>query len=108
MMGATPSSAVQQTAYLEALDEYIDHDEHGKLRACLLDSEGNRLLDSEGNPKTLRHRFAVYCDDIAAGANWHTNQGWKGEVRSKEHNLPQLHHIRAWNRTQGGQPVLDT
>ena len=29
----------------------------------------DRLLDSEGNPKTLRHRFAVYCDDIAAGAN---------------------------------------
>ena len=69
MMGATPSSAVQQTAYLEALDEYIDYDEHGNLRACLLDSNGNRLLDSEGNPKTLRHRFAVYCDDIAAGAN---------------------------------------
>jgi len=69
MMGATPSSAVQQTAYLEALDEYIDYDEHGNLRACLLDSNGNRLLDSEGNHKTLRHRFAVYCDDIAAGAN---------------------------------------
>jgi hypothetical protein len=69
MMGATPSSAVQQTAYLEALDEYIDYDENGDLRACLLDSKGNRLLDSEGNPKTLRHRFAVYCDDIAAGAN---------------------------------------
>jgi hypothetical protein len=23
-------------------------------------------LDKEGNPKTLRHKFAVYCDDIAA------------------------------------------
>ena len=30
---------------------------------------GNRLLDSNGSPKTLRHKFAVYCDDIAAGAN---------------------------------------
>ena len=69
MMGATPSSAVQQTAYLEALDEYIDHDEHGNLRACLLAADGSRLLDSEGNPKTLRHKFAVYCDDIAAGAD---------------------------------------
>jgi hypothetical protein len=69
MMVATPSSAVQQTAYLEALNKYIDYDEHGNLRACLLDSNGNRLRDSEGNPKTLCHRFAVYCDDISAGAN---------------------------------------
>jgi hypothetical protein len=28
-----------------------------------------RLLDANGSPKTLRHKFAVYCDDIAAGAN---------------------------------------
>ncbi len=69
MMGATPSSAVQQTAYLEALDEYIDYAEHGYLRACLLAPDGSPLLDADGNPKTLRHRFAVYCDDIAAGAN---------------------------------------
>ena len=122
MMGATPSSAVQQTAYLEALDEYIDYDEHGNLWACLLDSNGNRLLDSEGNPKTLRHRFAVYCDDIAAGANTleeravrtvrsahllllesrDSDQGWESQVRSQEHNLPQLHHIGTWNRTEGG------
>ena len=27
------------------------------------------MLDSNGSPKTLRHKFAVYCDDIAAGAN---------------------------------------
>jgi hypothetical protein len=27
------------------------------------------LLDANGSPKTLRHKFAVYCDDIAAGAN---------------------------------------
>ncbi len=69
MMGATPSSAVQLTAYLEALDEYIDYDEHGNLRACLLAPDGSRLLDADGNPKTLRHKFAVYCDTIAAGEN---------------------------------------
>jgi hypothetical protein len=69
MMGAIPSSAVQQTAYLEALDQYIDYDEHDNLRQCLLDSNGERLKDKEGNLKTLRHRFAIYCDDIAAGAD---------------------------------------
>jgi hypothetical protein len=69
LMGAKPSSAVQQSAYLEALDQCIDYDENGQLRRCLLDEKGNRLLDKEGNPKTLRHKFAVYCDDIAAGAN---------------------------------------
>ncbi len=69
MMGAVPSSAVQQTAYLEALDQYIDYDEDDNLRKCLLDSNGERIKDKEGNPKTLRHRFAIYCDDIAAGAD---------------------------------------
>jgi hypothetical protein len=69
LMGAKPSSAVQQSAYLEALDQYIDFDEDGNLRKCLLDEHGNRLLDKEGNPKMLRHKFAVYCDDIAAGAD---------------------------------------
>ena len=77
-MGAKPSSAVQHAAYLEALDQYIDHealdqyidhDHDGNVRKCLLDKEGNRLFDSNGSPKTLRHKFAVYCDDIAAGAN---------------------------------------
>ena len=68
-MGAKPSSAVQQSAYLEALDQYIDYDEHGNLRKCLLDENDDRLRDKDGNFKTLRHKFAVYCDDIAAGAN---------------------------------------
>ena len=68
-MGAKPSSVVQQSAYLEALDQYIDLDYEGNVRECLLDRDGNRLLDSNGSPKTLRHKFAVYCDDIAAGAN---------------------------------------
>ena len=68
LMGAKPSSAVQQSAYLEALDDYIDYYEDGSVRKCLLDSKGNRLKDAEGNLKTLRHKFAVYCDDICAGA----------------------------------------
>ncbi len=68
-MGAKPSSAVQKSAYLEALDDYIDFYEDGTLRKCLMDSNGNRLKDAEGNLKTLRHKFAVYCDDICADAD---------------------------------------
>jgi glycosyltransferase involved in cell wall biosynthesis len=52
LMGAKPSSAVQQSAYLEALDDYIDFYEDGTLRKCLMDSEGNRLKDAEGNITT--------------------------------------------------------
>ncbi len=60
---------MQQSVYLEALDQNIDLDWDGNIRKCLLDKNGNRfLLDANGSPKTLRHRFAVYCDDIAAGA----------------------------------------
>jgi hypothetical protein len=69
MMGATPSSAVQRTVYLEALHRYIDVDENDNIRKCLLDENGVRLKDAEGSPKTLRHRFAIYCDDISAGAD---------------------------------------
>jgi hypothetical protein len=44
LMGAKPnSSAVQQSAYLEALDNYIDYYEDGTLRKCLLDEHVNRL-----------------------------------------------------------------
>ncbi len=68
-MGATPSFAAQQTAYLEVLDQCIDYDGEENLRKCLLDENGNQLRDAEGNLKTLRHRFAIYCDDIAAGAD---------------------------------------
>ncbi len=46
-MGAKPSSAVQQSAYLEALDDYIDYHEDGTVRKCLLDSNGNRLKVSD-------------------------------------------------------------
>ncbi len=66
-----PTDGMQQSVYLEALNDYIDHYEDGTLRKCLLDEHGNRLRDAEGNPKTLRHKFAVYCntDDIYAGAD---------------------------------------
>jgi hypothetical protein len=67
-MEAKQSSAVQQSAYLEALNDYIDFYEDGS-RKCLLDENRNRLRDAEGNRKTLRHKFAVYCDDICADAN---------------------------------------
>jgi hypothetical protein len=48
---------------------YIDVDENDNIRKCLIDENGVRLKDAEGNPKTLRHRFAIYCDDISAGAD---------------------------------------
>ncbi len=69
LMGSKPSSAVQQSAYLEVLDQYIDYDWNGNVRKCLLDKNGKRLLDANGSPKTLRHKFVVYCDDIVAGAD---------------------------------------
>ena len=42
-MGATPSSSAQQGAYNDALGKYI--------------------------PREYRNRFALYADDIAAGAD---------------------------------------
>jgi hypothetical protein len=54
---------------LEALNQYIDYDEYEQLRKYLLYKNGKHLSDKEGNLKTLRHKFAVYCDDIAAGAD---------------------------------------
>jgi len=66
---AKPSSAVQQSPYLEALDNHIDYYENDSLRRCLMDKHGNRLKDAEGNLITSRHRFAVYWDDACAGAN---------------------------------------
>ena len=68
-MGAKPNSAVQQSAYLKALDDYMDFYEDGSLRKCLLDGHCNRLKDAEGNLKTLTHKFAVYCDNICEGAD---------------------------------------
>ena len=49
LMGAKPNSAVQQSAYLKALDDYMDFYEDGSLRKCLLDGHCNRLKDAEGN-----------------------------------------------------------
>ena len=69
LMGAKPNSAVQQSAYPEALDDYMDFYEDDSLRKCLLDEHGNRLKDAEGNLKTLTHKFAVYCDNICEGAD---------------------------------------
>ncbi len=51
MVGAVSASAVQQTAYLEALDQYIDYDEDDNLRKCLVDSNGERLKDKRVIPK---------------------------------------------------------
>jgi hypothetical protein len=47
LMGAKPSAVVQQSAYLEALDDYIEFFiyEDGTLRKCLLDENGNRLKE---------------------------------------------------------------
>jgi hypothetical protein len=42
-MGGKPSSTVQQSAYLEALDDYIDFYEDDTLRKCLMDDNGSRL-----------------------------------------------------------------
>ncbi len=54
LMGAKPSLAVQQSAYLEALNDYIDYYEDGTtLRKYLLDEHGNRLTDAE---ETLRRQ----------------------------------------------------
>ena len=49
LMCAKPNSAVQQSAYPEALDDYMDFYEDDSLRKCLLDEHGNRLKDAEGN-----------------------------------------------------------
>ncbi len=50
LMGAKPSSAVQQLAYLEALDDYIDYYEDGTIRKFLLDSNTfhNYTITKEG------------------------------------------------------------
>jgi hypothetical protein len=116
---------VQQSAYLEALDQYIDYDWDGNVRKCLLDKNGKRLLDANGSPKTLRHKFAVYCDDIAAGANTLDElydlyeallcccakagiqvKAAKIKFGVKESNLPQLHHLGAWDDSQRCQSML--
>jgi hypothetical protein len=47
-MGAKPSSAVQSSAYPEALNNYIDLQEEGSLRSCLMGEHGNYLSAEPG------------------------------------------------------------
>ena len=54
-MGSQPAFTVQQSAYIDALNGYMNIDEHG-----------NERID---NPYNLSQKFAVYCDDIAVGSN---------------------------------------
>jgi hypothetical protein len=61
-----PSSAVQQSAYLEALDQYIDYDEHGNIRKCLLDSKGNRLILSKNCLYELFEALLCCCASAKA------------------------------------------
>jgi hypothetical protein len=60
LMGAKPSSAVQQASYLSALDEHVDTTYH-----ALYPNPKHR----EGLGNTIRHKFASYCDDLAAEAS---------------------------------------
>jgi hypothetical protein len=95
------------------------------LRKCLLDENGNRLRDKEGNFKTLCHKFAVYCDDIAAGANsleelYELFEAFlcccaKAGIQVKAAKvkfvwchgdyISQLYHLSIWNETQGSKFV---
>ena len=59
LMGARPSSAVQQAAYLKALDDHID-----STYRELYPNTNDRC----GLGHSIRHRYASYCDDLAAGA----------------------------------------
>ena len=39
------------------------------MNTVCVDENDNPRLDAEGKPLNLARKFAVYCDDIAAGAN---------------------------------------
>ena len=58
VMGSQPASTVQQSAYIEAINKYID-----------IDEKGNQRLNPQGAPCNFARKFAIYCDDIAAGSN---------------------------------------
>ena len=53
---------------LESYGQFLERTDTGKR-----DKDNKPIFeykkDKDGNEKTLRHKFAVYCDDIAAGAN---------------------------------------
>ena len=59
LMGAKPSSAVQQASYLKALDDHID--------STYLELYPDLALQ-QGLGNSIRHKYASYCDDLAAGA----------------------------------------
>ncbi len=108
MMGEAPSFAVLQTAYLEALVQFIDYNEHDNLPACLLlDAKGERLKDAEGNPKILRHpRGAIQTvrgPNMMLLPSGSSDQSRKGQVRGTQTSPSQSHEIKTRNETQGGQ-----
>ena len=59
LMGARPSSSVQQSAYLRALDDWADKIYH----ECFPEEK-----DRHGLGPSIRSRYASYCDDLACGA----------------------------------------
>ena len=59
LMGARPSSSVQQSAYLRALDDYADKIYH----ECFPEEK-----DRHGLGPSIRSCYASYCDDLACGA----------------------------------------
>ena len=60
LMGARPSSAVQQSAYLKALDDWADKIYHEHFPT---------EKDKHGLGPSIRARYASYCDDLACGAD---------------------------------------
>ena len=60
LMGARPSSSVQQSAYLKALDDWADKIYHEHFPA---------EKDRHGLGPSIRACYASYCDDLACGAD---------------------------------------
>ena len=60
LMGARPSSSVQQSAYLKALDDWADKLYHEHFP---------EEKDRHGLGPSIRARYASYCDDLACGAD---------------------------------------
>ena len=58
-MGARPSSSVQQSAYLKALDDWADKIYHKNFPT---------EKDRHGLGPSIRACYASYCDDLACGA----------------------------------------
>ena len=60
LMGARPSSSVQQSAYLKALDDWADKIYHEHFPT---------EKDRHGLGPSIRACYASYCDDLACGAD---------------------------------------